>query len=183
MKTTSRPVRRCTRLGMAALLALAGTVAQPALAADRCPAAAPEARSAAFDVDALFAQGGSTLTPTGQVRLSRFAQALDQTDVEVVVISVPQPRSGAAEAWRSMSRQRAEAVRAHLVRLGVAPQRVYTEARDAPSPVAERQEAASAPLVIEAVGAWPGALAGLRGPTCVVQAMPLHAVQPRLRQA
>lgn len=173
MKTLSRPARCCTRLGTAALLALAGTIGGPALAADRCPAVAPEARSAAFDVDALFARGGTALTPSGQARLARFAQVLDRSDIEVVVISVPQPQGVAAEAWRSMGRQRAEAVRQHLVRLGVAPQRVYTEQRSTPVPApAERQELASAPLVIEAVGAWPGALAGLRGPTCVVQAMP-----------
>jgi len=180
MKTPSRPARCCTRFGMAALLALAGAVAGPALAADRCPAVPPEARSAAFDVDALFARGGTALTPSGQARLARFAQALDQSDIEVVVISVPQPQGVAAEAWRTMSRQRAEAVRQHLVRLGVAPQRVYTEQRTAPAP-AERQEMASAPLVIEAVAAWPGALAGLRGPTCVVQAMPLASPARSLR--
>ena len=173
MKTMSRPARHCTRFGMAALLALAGAVAQPALAADRCPATDPAARSAAFDVDALFARGSTSLTPSGQVRLARFAQALEQSDIEVVVISVPQPQGVAAEAWRTMSRQRAEAVRDHLVRLGLAPQRVYTEQRRAPGAPAERQEMASAPLVIEAVAAWPGALAGLRGPTCVVQAQPL----------
>lgn len=173
MKTPSRPARHCTRFGMAALLALAGAVAQPALAADRCPATDAASRSAAFDVDALFAQGGTALTPSGQVRLARFAQALDRSDIEVVVISVPQPQGVAAEAWRTMSRQRAEAVREHLVQLGLAPQRVYTEQRSLP--VAERQEMASAPLVIEAVGAWPGALAGLRGPTCVVQALPARA--------
>jgi type IV pilus biogenesis protein CpaD/CtpE len=172
MKTISRPARRCTRLGMAALLALAGSVALPAVAADRCPATPAEARSAAFDVEALFARGGTSLTPSGQVRLSRFAQALEQSDVEVVVISVPQPQGVAAEAWRSMSRQRAEAVREHLVNLGVSPQRVYTEQRT--MPLAERQAQASAPLVIEAVGAWQGAVAGLRGPTCVVQALPLR---------
>jgi type IV pilus biogenesis protein CpaD/CtpE len=175
MKTMSRPARHCTRFGMAALLALAGAVAQPALAAERCPANDPAARSAAFDVDALFARGGTTLTPSGQVRLARFAQALEQSDIEVVVISVPQPQGVAAEAWRTMSRQRAEAVREHLVGLGLAPQRVYTEQRSAPSMPADRQEMASAPLVIEAVAAWPGALAGLRGPTCVVQALPLRA--------
>ena len=177
MKTISRPAR-CTRFGMAALLALAGTVALPAVAADRCPATPAEARSAAFDVDALFARGGSSLTPSGQARLSRFARALDQSDVEVVVISVPQPEGVAAEAWRSTSLQRAQAVREHLVNLGVAPQRVYTEQRKA-SAMAERQAQAqaqaSAPLVIEAVGAWQGAVAGLRGPTCVVQALPLRA--------
>ena len=173
MKTLSRPARHCTRFGLAALLALAGAVAQPALAADRCPATDAAARSAAFDVDALFARGGTALTPSGQVRLARFAQALDRSDIEVVVISVPQPQGVAAEAWRSMSRQRAEAVREHLVQLGLAPQRVYTEQRSAPAaPTALEQEMASAPLVIEAVGAWPGALAGLRGPTCVVQALP-----------
>lgn len=172
MNTMPRPARHCTRFGMAALLALAGAVAQPALAADRCPATDAAARSAAFDVDALFARGGTTLTPSGQVRLARFAQVLDRSDVEVVVISVPQPEGVAAEAWRTMSRQRAEAVREHLVQLGLAPQRVYTEQRSLP--VAERREMASAPLVIEAVGAWPGALAGLRGPTCVVQALPVR---------
>lgn len=171
MKTTSRPAPGCTRFGMAALIALAGTVALPALAADRCPATAPEARSAAFDVDALFAHGGTSLTPSGQARLSRFARALDESAVEVVVISVPQPQGVAAEAWRTLSRQRAEAVREHLVGLGVAPQRVYTERRNAPAALSEPQTA-SAPLVIEAVGAWQGALAGMRGPTCVVQAMP-----------
>ena len=174
MKTMSRPARHCTRFGMAALLALAGAVAQPALAADRCPATDAAARSAAFDVDALFARGGTTLTPSGQVRLARFAQALDRSDIEVVVISVPQPDGVAAEAWRTMSRQRAEAVREHLVQLGLAPQRVYTEQRSLPA-AAERQEMASAPLVIEAVGAWSGAVAGLRGPTCVVQALPARA--------
>jgi hypothetical protein len=35
MKTPPRPARHCTRFGMAALLALAGAVAQPVLAADR----------------------------------------------------------------------------------------------------------------------------------------------------
>jgi type IV pilus biogenesis protein CpaD/CtpE len=173
MKTTSRPAPSCTRFGMAALLALAGTVALPAGAADRCPAA-PEARSAAFDVDALFAHGGTALTPSGQARLSRFARALDQSEVEVVVISVPQPQGVAAEAWRLLSRQRADAVREHLVRLGLAPQRVYTEQRSAPPAVTE-QQTATAPLLIEAVGAWQGALAGMRGPTCVVQAMPPRA--------
>ena len=152
-------------------------VRQNTLAAERCPVTDPTARSAAFDVDALFARGGSVLTPSGQARLSRFAQALDRTDVEVVVISVPQPQGVAAEAWRTMSRQRAEAVREHLVRLGLAPQRVYTEQRSTPGAAAvagERQDVASAPLVIEAVGAWPGAMAGLRGATCVVQALPLR---------
>jgi type IV pilus biogenesis protein CpaD/CtpE len=173
MKTTSRPAPSCTRFGMAALLALAGTVALPAVAADRCPAT-PEARSAAFDVDALFADGGTALTPSGQARLSRFARALDESAVEVVVISVPQPQGVAAEAWRSLSRQRAEAVREHLVHLGLAPQRVYTERRSAPAAVPE-QQVATAPLVIEAVGAWQGAMAGMRGPTCVVQAMPPRA--------
>lgn len=174
MNTISRPARRCTRFGMAALLALAGSVALPAVAADRCPATPAEARSAAFDVEALFARGGTSLTPSGQARLSRFANALERSEVEVVVISVPQPQGVAAEAWRSMSRQRAEAVREHLVALGVAPQRVYTEQRTMPG-LAERQAQASAPLVIEAVGAWQGAVAGLRGPTCVVQALPLRA--------
>ena len=174
MKTTNRPAPACTRFGMAALLALAGAVAVPAAAAERCPATAPEARSAAFDVDALFARGGTALTPSGQVRLSHFARALDEHAVEVVVISVPQPQGVAAEAWRALSRQRAEAVREHLVRLGLAPQRVYTERRDAPVAIAE-QQVATAPLVIEAVGAWQGALAGMRGPTCVVQAMPPRA--------
>ena len=170
--TMPRPHRHCTRFGMAALLALAGAVAQPLLAAERCPATDPAARSAAFDVDALFARGGTALTPSGQVRLARLAQALDRNDIEVVVISVPQPQGVAAEAWRTMSQQRAEAVREHLVRLGLAPQRVYTERRTAPAAPDERQEMASAPLVIEAVGTWSGALAGLRGPTCVVQAQP-----------
>jgi type IV pilus biogenesis protein CpaD/CtpE len=174
MKTTSRPAPSCTRFGMAALLALAGTVAFPAGAADRCPAATPEARSAAFDVDALFARGGTALTPSGQARLSRFARALDESTVEVVVISVPQPQGVAAEAWRTLGRQRAEAVREHLVALGLAPQRVYTERRSPPSAVPE-QQTATAPLLIEAVGAWQGALAGMRGPTCVVQAMPPRA--------
>ena len=178
MKTLSRPARHCTRFGLAALIALAGAVAQPALAADRCPATDAAARSAAFDVDALFARGGTALTPSGQVRLARFAQALDRSDIEVVVISVPQPQGVAAEAWRSMSRQRAEAVREHLVQLGLAPQRVYTEQRNAPTAAtAAEQELASAPLVIEAVGAWSGAVAGLRGPTCVVQALPRTRVR------
>ncbi len=178
MKTTSRSARHCTRFGMAALVALAGPVAHPGLGAARSPPPAPAARRGAFVVDGLVARGGSELTPSGQARLARFAQALDQSDVEVVVISVPQPQGVAAEAWRTMSRQRAEAVREHLVSLGLAPQRVYTEQRSAWAAAAQRQETASAPLVIEAVGAWPGALAGLRGPTCVVQALP--RAQPRV---
>lgn len=181
MKTASRSARHCTRLGMAALVALAGAVAGPALAADRCPATAPEARSAAFDVDALFSRGGTSLTPSGQVRLSQFARVLDRSgDVELVVISVPRPQGVAPEAWRATTRQRADAVRDLLVRQGVAADRVYTEQR-ALAP-AERQEMASAPLVIEAVGAWQGtSVAGVRGgPTCVVHAMPLRAqVKPR----
>ena len=108
MKTTSRPAPSCTRFGMAALLALAGTVALPAMAADRCPATSPEARSAAFDVDALFADGGTALTPSGQARLSRFARALAASAVEVVVVSVSQPQGVAGEAWRTLRRQRAE---------------------------------------------------------------------------
>jgi outer membrane protein OmpA-like peptidoglycan-associated protein len=80
----------------------------------------------------------------------------------------------AAEAWRLLSRQRADAVREHLVSLGLAPQRVYTEQRSAPPAVTE-QQTATAPLLIEAVGTWQGALAGMRGPTCVVQAMPPRA--------
>jgi hypothetical protein len=172
MTTTPRPASLRILFGLAALLALAGVVGQPVAAAGRCPAAAAESRSAAFDVEALFARGGTTLTPTGQARLARFAQALDRSDVEVVVISVPQPEGTAAEAWRIMSSQRAEAVREHLLQLGLAPQRVYTERRTDGVARPEPQPVAGAPLVIEAVGSWQGAVAGLRGPTCVVQALP-----------
>jgi type IV pilus biogenesis protein CpaD/CtpE len=166
MKT--RPARLSSRLAAAALLALAGLIALPAHGAERCPVSQTEARPAAFDVEALFARGGTSLTPSGQARLNRFARTLNATEIEVVVISVPQPQGVAAEAWRSTSRERAAAVREHLMQVGIAPQRVYTERRPPPNTT----QSAAAPLVIETVGAWDRQVAGVRGPTCVVQALP-----------
>lgn len=148
----------------AAVLSCAALPVLPAHAG-RCPGSTQaEARTTAFDAEALFPRGGSALTPTGQARLARFARQLGQADVEVVVISVPRPQGVSAEAWRSIGQQRAQAVREHLLNLGLAPDRVYTEQRPAPAtPPPERLETTSAPLVIEAVGAWPDAVALVPG--------------------
>jgi outer membrane protein OmpA-like peptidoglycan-associated protein len=148
-------------LAVAALAA--GTLLLPMVAAAAGPSAAgcgpltAEARETAFAMEALFARGGVTLTPTGRARVAAYARALESAEVEVVVIRVPVAAADArsAEDRRLLAQRRAEALREQLNQQGVARDRIYTEyAGHLP---------ASEPVVIETVGAWlPQQLASAR---------------------
>lgn len=145
MNAATRPLRALA-FACAVLLCAA---AAPAARGPACiaPSPQPEAREAAFDVQALFAQGGVELSATGRARVATLARALQAADIEVVVVRVPLASdTPAAEARRLLAQKRAQALREHLGRLGIAPQRIYTEAA---GPAVDTE-----PVVIETIAAW-----------------------------
>jgi type IV pilus biogenesis protein CpaD/CtpE len=149
--------------GLCAGALAAASLAMPAQAVGLCAAPpGPESRSAAFD-ERVFQRDAATLSASGRAQFSALAQALEPASLELVVVSVPAD----APAGRAQALQRAEAVRHQLARSGVPRDRIYVEQRRAstwtPAPP-------QAPVVVEAIAAWPRQLATSQGWRCVAQA-------------
>lgn len=153
------PIRQLAPVLLTAAVAIAAALWPVAHAVACTSLPQPESRTAAADADALFVRGSSVLTPGGALWLAGLARQVAAADIEVVVVSLPQPVGLPAAAWRPLGLQRALAAREQLVRHGVPRERVYTELRPG-APADPLHARAAATVLVDTIAAWPTQVAG-----------------------
>ena len=80
--------------------------------------AAPERQRVSFSADALFTFDQSQLRPEGRIALDRFAQELNGTQFEMIIVEGHTDRLGSEAYNQQLSSKRAESVKAYLVSPG-----------------------------------------------------------------
>jgi outer membrane protein OmpA-like peptidoglycan-associated protein len=96
--------------------------------------------------DVLFATGQATLTPAGVGNLRKLAEVLAQNPERTVLVEGFTDSVGSDTANLSLSERRAGAVRAALVGMGVAPQRIAMKGYGEAFPVAPNDTAGNKQL-------------------------------------
>lgn len=86
-----------------------------------------------YAAEVLFGPQGVVVDGAGRARLLDLVERAEHGDVEAV-IAVGHADAGEADA-QALSRQRAKAVRWHLIQLGTPPRRIYTEGQGSTRPV------------------------------------------------
>ena len=95
-----------------------------------------------FAADAFFDFDKSVLKPEGKAKLKDLVAKIQNISLEVV-IAVGHTDSVGTDAYnQKLSERRAEAVKAYLVSLGVAKNRIYTEGKGESMPAADNKTAA-----------------------------------------
>jgi OmpA-OmpF porin, OOP family len=111
-------------------------VAQPAVVVAAAPAPAPVVlEKLSFDADMLFDFGKSSLRPAGRATLDDFATRIKGIDPEAIKTVGHTDRVGSSEYNQRLSEERAESVKAYLVGIGIAAQRVETSGKGKTDPV------------------------------------------------
>ncbi len=113
-------------------------VPQPAVVAAAAPPPVPAPvvlEKLAFDADMLFDFGKSSLRPAGRATLDDFAARIKGIDPETIKTVGHTDRIGSGAYNQVLSEERAESVKAYLVGIGIAPQRVETSGRGETDPV------------------------------------------------
>ncbi len=91
--------------------------------------------------DVLFATGSAELRPGGDGNLDRLVDFLNEHAERRVLIEGHTDSVGNAQSNQRLSERRAEAVRSHLVRRGVSPERLSTSGAGQDRPVASNDTA------------------------------------------
>ncbi len=115
-------------------------VAQPAVVAAAAPPPAPAPvvlEKLTFDADMLFDFGKSSLRPAGRATLDDFAARIKGIDPEAIKTVGHTDRIGSSAYNQVLSEERAESVKAYLVGIGIAPQRVQTSGKGETDPVTQ----------------------------------------------
>jgi OmpA-OmpF porin, OOP family len=109
---------------------------QPAVVAAAAPPPAPVVlEKLTFDADMLFDFGKSSLRPAGRVTLDDFAARIKGIDPEAIKTVGHTDRVGSSEYNQRLSEERAQSVKAYLVGLGIAAERVETSGKGKTEPV------------------------------------------------
>jgi len=114
--------------------------AQPAVVAAAAPPPAPAPAPVVlerltFDADMLFDFGKSSLRPAGRATLDDFAARIKGIDPEAIKTVGHTDRIGSSAYNQVLSEERAESVKAYLVGIGIAAQRVETSGKGETQPV------------------------------------------------
>jgi OOP family OmpA-OmpF porin len=104
-------------------------------AAAAVPAATPVAQRLTFDADTLFDVDKSVLRPEGRAALNRFVDKVKGINPETIMVVGHASRPGSVRHNQVLSEERAESVKAYLVRIGMAPYRVQTSGVGETQPV------------------------------------------------
>jgi OmpA-OmpF porin, OOP family len=111
-------------------------VAQPAVVAAAAPPPVPVVlEKLSFDADMLFDFGKSSLRPAGRATLDDFAARIKGIDPEAIKTVGHTDRIGSSAYNQVLSEERAESVKAYLVGIGIAAQRVETSGKGENEPV------------------------------------------------
>lgn len=89
-----------------------------------------------------FATNSSTLNPSASYSLDRISGILAQYNETRVVVSGFTDSTGSDRINEPLSQRRADAVRAYLIRSGVAPQRIIAQGLGSSAPIASNATAA-----------------------------------------
>ena len=128
------------------LVAKAVPAAVPAPAALVAPAPAPASvvvtTKMSFAAGTLFDFDKSVLKPAGKAQLKELVEKIKNINLEVVVVVGHTDSVGTDAYNQKLSERRAESVKAYLVSLGVAKNRIYTEGKGESTPIADNKTAA-----------------------------------------
>jgi OOP family OmpA-OmpF porin len=98
----------------------------------------PVTRRVSFTAESLFGFDKSTLRPEGQEALDRFSREVAGTDFAVMVVEGHADRLGDADYNQRLSQERAEVVKAYLVRSGgFAPDKISAMGKGEGTPVTQ----------------------------------------------
>ena len=115
---------------------VAVAVAKPAAA----PAPIPVAQKVTIDADTLFDFDKAVLRPAGRTTLDDFVARMKGIDPEVIMAFGHADRLGSDSYNKHLSEERVGAVKAYLVSLGIAPNRMHTEGKGESQPVTKAGE-------------------------------------------
>lgn len=93
-----------------------------------------------LDADALFDFNRSTLRPAGRTALDAFAVQMKELSPETIMAVGHADRIGSRTYNQHLSESRVQAVKAYLVSIGVAADRVHTEGKGENQPVTKTGE-------------------------------------------
>jgi OOP family OmpA-OmpF porin len=114
--------------------AAAAALATPA------PAAVPAKMS--FATDTFFDFDKSVLKAEGKAKLKELGEKIKNISLEVVIVVGHTDSVGTDAYNQKLSQRRAEAVKAYMVSLGVAKNRIYTEGKGESEPAADNKTSA-----------------------------------------
>jgi OOP family OmpA-OmpF porin len=95
-----------------------------------------------FATDTFFEFDKSVLKTEGKARLKELAEKVNSISLEVVIVVGHTDNVGTDAYNQKLSQRRAEAVKAYMVSLGVAKNRIYTEGKGESEPTADNKTAA-----------------------------------------
>jgi OOP family OmpA-OmpF porin len=95
-----------------------------------------------FATDTFFDFDKSVLKTEGKARLKELAEKVNSISLEVVIVVGHTDNVGTDAYNQKLSQRRAEAVKAYMVSLGVAKNRIYTEGKGESEPTADNKTAA-----------------------------------------
>jgi len=95
-----------------------------------------------FETDTFFAFDKSVLKAEGKAKLKELGEKIKSISLEVVIVVGHTDNVGTDAYNQKLSQRRAEAVKAYLVSLGVAKNRIYTEGKGESQPTADNKTAA-----------------------------------------
>ena len=95
-----------------------------------------------FATDTFFAFDKSVLKAEGKAKLKELGENIKSISLEVVIVVGHTDSVGTDAYNQKLSQRRAEAVKAYLVSLGVAKNRIYTEGKGESQPTADNKTAA-----------------------------------------
>jgi len=95
-----------------------------------------------FATDTFFDFDKSVLKTEGKSNLKELAEKINSISLEVVIVVGHTDNVGTDAYNQKLSQRRAEAVKAYMVSLGVAKNRIYTEGKGESEPTADNKTAA-----------------------------------------
>ena len=115
-------------------------VAVAAVTPAASPAPMPVAQKVTIDADTLFDFDKAVLRPAGRATLDDFVARMKGINPEVIMAFGHADRLGSERYNQHLSEERVGAVKAYLVSLGVAPNRMHTEGKGESQPVTKAGE-------------------------------------------
>jgi OmpA-OmpF porin, OOP family len=116
-------------------------LAPAAVAQVELPVGPPVLRRVSFSAESMFTFDQSALRPEGTAALDVFARELEGTQYELITVEGHTDRIGTQAYNQTLSLQRAEAVKAHLVRSGkISPGKISVVGKSEAGPVTRHQD-------------------------------------------
>ncbi len=118
--------------------------AKPAVVAAATPAAppapVPAARKLTLEADMLFDFDKAVLRPAGRASLDDFVAKMKDINPEIIMAFGHADRLGSDSYNQRLSEQRVGAVKAYLISLGIAADRMHTEGKGESQPVTKAED-------------------------------------------